>query len=36
MGLRNLKTVKELGKYIRSECEVVMKKDEFPLYAKIF
>lgn len=35
MGLKKLKTVKELGKYLRSEFEVVMKKDGFPLYAKI-
>lgn len=38
MGLRNLKTVlfKEMGKYIRSEFQIVMKKDQFQLSAKIF
>lgn len=34
MGYRNLNTVKELGKSVRSEFEVVMKEDEFQLYAK--
>lgn len=36
MGLRSLKTIKELGKSVRSEFEVLMKKDEFQLYATIF
>lgn len=36
MGLRILKIIKELGNSVRFEFEVVMKKDEFQLYAKVF
>lgn len=35
MDARNLKTINELGMSVRSEFQVVMKKDEFQLYAKI-